>query len=162
MNTVNALDNARAWAARLVSLYPQITEVVVGGSLLSCWPPHPCMDLPIVVCLSDDAYATMGEDVCRLEQQITYDPAIRFERMNFMFLHPGGGLSGWDWPPGEPPAWVLEKEPWERDYLLAGVVLQDDDVFWRDFKPGIRLYPIAAPEAGAEYSFTGRGCQAVA
>jgi hypothetical protein len=77
MNTVQVpLDNVRAWAARLAALYPQITDVVVGGSLLHYWPPQPCMD-SIVVCLSDDAYATMGEDVYRLEQRITYDPTIR-------------------------------------------------------------------------------------
>jgi hypothetical protein len=137
----------QAWAARVALLYPEICDItLVGSRAWGC--NHPESDFDIVICLSSAAYNEKGEEACRLEQWISFDPEVRFEGLDLFFLRPQGELTRWEWPPGDPPAWVMESG--ERDGLLSGDVLGDFSQFWRDAKHAVRLFPPAAAPVCAD------------
>jgi hypothetical protein len=129
MSRVDPPENMRRWAAQVAKQHAQVSEVLLVGDPATSWTrpfwyqPRPGWD--VVVRLAESVYAEKNGEGRQLEQLLKFDPTVRFEGLNLLFLRPEGRPGYWAWPAGKPSVWVQQTPPWMRRPLLAGDTLGD-------------------------------------
>jgi hypothetical protein len=134
----------RRWAAHVAKQHAQVSEVLLVGDPAVSWTRpfwhQPRCEWDIVVRLAEAVYGDRGEDARHLEQRLAFDPTVRFDGLNLLFLRPEGRPGYWAWPAGKPPVWVQQTPVWMRRPLLAGDTLGDLAAFRKGCAGATILY----------------------
>jgi hypothetical protein len=144
VNRVEPPENMRRWANQVAKQHPQVSEVLLVGDPATSWcrpfwnQPRPGWD--VIIRLAEAVYAEQKGEGRQLEQHLAFDPAVRFEGLNLLFLRPEGRPGWWAWPAGKPPIWVQQTPLWMRRPLLAGDTLGDLGPFRKGCTTATVLY----------------------
>jgi hypothetical protein len=101
-------------------------------------------------------YAQKGGEARHLEQRLAFDPAVRFEGLNLLFLRPAGRPGYWAWPIGKPPIWVQQTPAWMKRPLLAGDAIGDLAPFQKGCEAATVLYSATGQPAPIYVGGNGR------
>jgi hypothetical protein len=151
MSRVEPPENMRRWAAQVAREHPQISEVLLAGDPATSWTrsfwhqPKPGWD--VIIRLAEAVYGNRGEDARHLEQRLAFDPIVRFDGLNLLFLRPTRRPGYWGWPAGKPPIWAQQTPLWMRRPLLAGDTLGDLAAFRKGCEAATLLYSATGKSA---------------